>query len=52
MLGQQRQVFYLKDDSPIYQRAQKHIGMREYVRPLSALIDDIAHEQNIILTKA
>lgn len=52
MLGQQRQVFYLKDDSPIYKRAQSHIGMKEYVRPLSTLIDDIAKEQNIILTKA
>ena len=45
MLGQQRQVFYLADESPIYKHAKKHIGMREYVRPLSQLIDDIKREQ-------
>ena len=45
MLGQQRQVFYLADDSPVYLRAKEHIGMREYVRPLSQLIDDIRKEQ-------
>ncbi len=45
MLGQQRQVFYLSDESPIYRRAKNHIGMRDYVRPLSQLIDDIEREQ-------
>ena len=51
MLGQQRQIFYLMDDSPRYQSAKNHIGMKEYVRPLSRLIDDIAKEQGIALTK-
>ena len=45
MLGQQRQVFYLVDSSLRYQSAKKHIGMKDYVRPLSSLIDDIAREQ-------
>lgn len=51
MLGQQRQVFYLMDDSPRYISAKNHIGMRDYVRPLSSLIDDIAEKQGITLTK-
>ena len=45
MLGQQRQVFYLADDSERYLTAKKHKGMKDYVRPLSALIDDIEREQ-------
>ena len=45
MLGQQRQVFYLSDKSERYQYISKHIGMKDYVRPLSQLIDDIAKEQ-------
>ena len=52
MLGQQRQVFYLMDDSPRYLSAKEHIGMRDYVRPLSTLIDDIAREQGVDLSKA
>lgn len=51
MLGQQRQIFYLMDDSPRYLSAKEHVGMRDYVRPLSQLIDDIAKEQGINLTK-
>lgn len=46
MLGQQRQIFYLSDDSPVYIHAKGHIGMKDYVRPLSQLIDDIQREQN------
>lgn len=45
MLGQQRHVFYLSDDSPVYLHAKEHIGMQVYVRPLSRLIDDISKEQ-------
>ncbi len=45
MLGQQRQIFYLADDSEKYRYASSHIGMKGYVRPLSQLIDDIAREQ-------
>ena len=45
MLGQQRQVFYLNDESERYKTASRHVGMKGYVRPLSHLIDDIAREQ-------
>lgn len=45
MLGQQRQVFYLADDSERYKTASAHIGMKDYVRPLSQLISDIRKEQ-------
>lgn len=45
MLGQQRQIFYLSDTSERYRSAAAHVGMRNYVRPLSRLIDDIAAEQ-------
>lgn len=51
MLGQQRQVFYLMDNSQRYVTAKKHIGMTDYVRPLSELIDNIAKEQGVKLTK-
>ena len=51
MLGQQRQVFYLMDDSPRYLSAKNHVGMRDYVRPLSSLIDDIAREQGATISK-
>lgn len=40
-LGEQGQIFYLMDDSETYKRCINHIGMREYVRPLSKLISDI-----------
>ena len=45
MLGQQRQIFYLADTSERYKYASQHVGMKDYVRPLSQLIDDIAKEQ-------
>ena len=45
MLGQQRQIFYLADDSDRYKSASAHIGMKDYVRPLSKLISDIRKEQ-------
>lgn len=45
MLGQQRQIFYLSDTSERYKTASEHVGMKDYVRPLSQLIDDIAKEQ-------
>lgn len=51
MLGQQRQIFYLMDNSPRYISAKNHIGMKDYVRPLSSLIDDIGKEQNITILK-
>ena len=45
MLGQQRQIFYLADDSERYKYASTHVGMKDYVRPLSQLIADIRKEQ-------
>ena len=44
-LGPQRHVFYLNDDSDRFINASQHIGMKNYVRPLSQLIDNISHEQ-------
>ncbi len=40
-LGEQGQVFYLMDKSDTYKRCSEHIGMKDYVRPLSQLIYDI-----------
>ncbi|WNY23575.1 hypothetical protein MmiHf6_08840 [Methanimicrococcus hongohii] len=47
MLGQQRQIFYLADTSERYKSASIHKGMKEYVRPLSQLINDIRNEQGL-----
>lgn len=47
MLGQQRQIFYLADDSERFKTASNHIGMKDYVRPLSCLIADIRKEQGL-----
>lgn len=49
MLGQQRQIFYLSDTSERYKFASQHVGMKDYVRPLSQLIDDIATEQGKVI---
>lgn len=49
MLGQQRQIFYLSETSERYKYASQHVGMKDYVRPLSQLIDDIAKEQGEVL---
>ncbi|MBQ8973233.1 MAG: hypothetical protein IJ074_09170 [Clostridia bacterium] len=40
-LGEQGQIFYLMDDSPIYLRCSEHVGMKAYVRPLSRFIEHI-----------
>ena len=45
MLGQQRQVFYLDENSDRYKSASEHKGMTEYVRPLSEFIANIRKEQ-------
>lgn len=50
MLGAQSHVFWLDDESERYISASNHTGMRNYVRPLSRLIDSIAHEQGRTLT--
>lgn len=44
-LGSQRQRFYLLDESPMFQKYKKNEGTKDYVRPLSNLIEDI--RQNI-----
>jgi len=45
LLGGQRHIFYLRDESRIYQHASKHIGLREYVRPLTSFIADLRKAQ-------
>lgn len=47
MLGRQRHIFWLDDESERYITASNHQGMKDYVRPLSKLIDSIANEQGI-----
>lgn len=44
LLGSQRHRFYLRDDSRQYARFQNHIGLRDYVRPMSSFIDDLKSE--------
>ena len=44
LLGRQRHIFYLPDKSRILARAKKHIGLKEYVRPISKLIQDLRAE--------
>ncbi len=41
LLGGLRHVFYLPDDSRRLEYASKHVGMKNYVRPISQLINDI-----------
>lgn len=40
-LGEQGQIFYLMDSSEVFIRCANHVGMKNYVRPLSRLISDI-----------
>lgn len=40
-LGEQGQIFYLMDSSDTYQKCVNHVGMNNYVRPLSNIISDI-----------
>lgn len=44
MLGSQRHVFYLPDESRILKYAREHIGLKDYVGPISRLISDIKKE--------
>jgi hypothetical protein len=44
LLGRQRHIFYLPDNSRILANAQHHIGLKEYVRPISLLIQDLRQE--------
>ena len=45
LLGGQRHIFYLRDDSRRLEHARNHKGMRMYVRPMSRFIDDLRLEQ-------
>ena len=44
LLGSQRHIFYLPDNSRRLEYASKHIGLKDYVRPISELINDIKRE--------
>ncbi len=41
LLGEQRQIFYLADNSRRLKYASKHVGLKNYVRPISQLINDL-----------
>lgn len=47
LLGGQRHVFYLRDDSRRLEYARNHVGMGTYVRPMSQFIDDLKREQGL-----
>lgn len=44
LLGEQRQIFYLPDNSRRLKHASQHVGLKNYVRPISQLINDIRKE--------
>jgi len=44
MLSEQRQIFYLPDNSRRLKHASQHVGLKNYVRPISQLINDIRKE--------
>jgi len=41
LLGGQRHIFYLPDNSRRLKIARAHIGLKDYVRPISELINDL-----------
>jgi hypothetical protein len=41
LLGEQRQIFYLPDNSRRLKHASEHVGLKNYVRPISQLINDL-----------
>jgi hypothetical protein len=45
-MGSHRAVFYLPDSSERYQSASKHVGMSNYVRPLTSFVQDLKKEIN------
>ncbi len=47
-LGAQNHVFYLKDDSIRLEHYLNHSVMKDFVRPMSAFIDDIKKEQGVL----
>ena len=44
LLGDQRHIFYLPDNSRRLEYASQHVGLKEYVRPISKLIKDLKKE--------
>jgi hypothetical protein len=44
LLGGQRHIFYLRDESRKFQYASQHVGLKDYVRPMSAFIEDLKKE--------
>jgi hypothetical protein len=44
LLGGQRHIFYLPDNSRRLEYASNHVGLKDYVRPISKLIEDIKQE--------
>lgn len=46
LLGSLGHVFYLRDDSRKLEHAKKHVGMKDYVRPMSNFVRDLRREQN------
>lgn len=44
LLGGNRHRFYLRDDSRQLAKFQKHIGLKDYVKPMSSFIDDLNKE--------
>ena len=40
-LGEQGQIFYLPESSETYKKCSKHLGMKNYVRPLNNFVSDI-----------
>jgi hypothetical protein len=45
LLGGRRHVFCLRDDSRRFLHASKHIGLTDYVRPMTMFIKDLKREQ-------
>ncbi|MFZ5974810.1 MAG: hypothetical protein ACOYU3_05300 [Bacillota bacterium] len=43
-LGGMRHIFYLRDDSRRLAICREHIGLKDYVRPMSSFIDDLKKE--------
>jgi hypothetical protein len=41
LLGSQRHIFFLPDNSRRLQYASNHIGLKDYVKPISSIIDVI-----------
>lgn len=46
LLGNLGHIFYLRDDSRMLKHAKSHVGMKDYVRPMSKFVIDIIKEQN------